>query len=91
MDILKASTALFYHESTTSSGATTIVQLPLAFVRSGGVNLHYGYADYVGYHSYGWSRTSSSANGAYFLYFDTTGITPSGANNRYVGRSLRCL
>ena len=75
-----------------TTGTTNIVQLPLAFVRSGWVSPGYGYAYGFGSHGYVWSRTTSSSAPAYDL-----GITPSGVysesdnSSRYYGYSLRCL
>lgn len=74
-----------------TTGATNIVQLPLAFVRSGYVYLNNGYANLVGSYGYYWSRTSSSSAGAYYLYFNTSNVYPSDSFSRYGGRSLRCL
>ena len=74
-----------------TTGATNIVQLPLAFVRSGYVNLSGGYVYNVGNGGYYWSRTASSSTGARYLYFGPTGVNPSGYNYRYYGLSLRWL
>jgi len=71
------------------TGATNIVQLPLAFVRSGHVYLGNGYVDNVGSYGYSWSRTSRSSTDAYFLSFGTSYVGPSSNYNRYVGRPLR--
>ena len=74
-----------------TTGATNIVQLPLAFVRSGYVNLNNGYVDNVGSNGYNWSRTASSSTGARNLNFSTTGVSPSAYSSRYLGFSLRWL
>ena len=76
-----------------TTGATTIVQLPLAFVRSGYVYTNsgaVGSVGYVGNNGYSWSRTSRSSTSAYRLNFNTTGVYPSGNGNRWYGFSLRC-
>ena len=73
------------------TGATNIVQLPLAFVRSGYVNLDNGRVNLTGYEGDVWSRTAISSTTARVLYFNTTNVTPSDNYNRYYGFSLRCL
>ena len=90
MDILKASTALFYHESTTSSGATAIVQSPLAFVRSGDPNVIHGQLRFLGNGSFYWSRTTISLTTSYSLNTYPTGVTPSTSDTRNLGFPLRC-
>ena len=74
-----------------TTGATNIVQLPLAFVRSGYVDLYDGRVNDTGYEGDVWSRTSYSSTGARTLYFYTTNVGPSDDYNRYLGFSLRCL
>ena len=73
-----------------TTGATTIVQLPLAFVRSGGVYLDYGYVNYVGERGYPWSRTAKSSRSAYYLWMTSTDVNPSGYYSRWNGFPLRC-
>ena len=73
------------------TAATNIVQLPLAFVRSGWVNIGNGYTNNVGERGYGWARTSNSSTYAYSLYFNTAYVRPSNSNDRYSGFPLRCL
>ena len=80
-----------YNATSGTTGATTIVQLPLAFVRSGYVYLGNGQARVAGEDGYYWSRTAGSSSGAYSLLMYTTNVNPSNNNNRYIGRSLRCL
>ncbi len=53
---------------------------PLAFVRSGNVDLNSGSASGVGRDGYGRSRTARSSTGAYYLSFNPTDIYPSGTN-----------
>ena len=72
------------------TGATTIVQLPLAFVRSGGTYLDNGYTGSLGLGSYYWSCTSKAAINAYGLNLNTTDVDPSSTNMRFAGRPLRC-
>ena len=73
------------------TAATNIVQLPLAFVRSGNVNTYDGRVYYVGSNGYWWTRTAYSSTYAYALGFDASNVYPSGNNNRYYVRPLRCL
>ena len=73
------------------TGATNIVQLPLAFVRSGVVWPGDGQVGYVSYYGYSWSRTSESSTDAYYLSFGTTNVNPSYSSVRFYGRPLRCL
>lgn len=75
-----------------TTGATNIVQLPLAFVRSGYIRLQDGQAQNVGLEASTRSRTSSSAAYAYYLNSNDTGVNPSDINYyRYRGFPLRCL
>ena len=74
-----------------TSGATTIVQLPLAFVRSGYVCLSYGYVSNVGEYGCAWSRTPKSSTHAYYLGMHPTYVNPSDYYIRYGGFPLRCL
>ena len=80
-----------YGAETGQSGATNIVKLPLAFVRSGWVNVESGAVWYVGNSGYGWSRTAKSSTTAYFLGMNPTVVDPSGNNHRWVSLPLRCL
>ncbi len=73
-----------------TTGATTIVQLPLAFVRSGYVHLDSGYVYGVNYEGDNWSRTTYSSASAYRLALYPTGINMNAAN-RYYAFPLRCL
>ena len=66
--------------------------LPLAFVRSGHVNLDFGFALDVGEGGLSRSRTASNyPTYAYYLYFAPTGVASSGSDNRDHGIPLRCL
>ena len=78
-------------KGSTTTGATTIVQLLLAFVRSGYVALNNGTTIYVGYYGYGWSGISKASTiSAYNLYFGITNAPlTSDSGNRYHGFSLR--
>ncbi len=80
----------YYNATSGTTGATTIVQLPLAFVRSGSVNMGDGRVYFVGVWGWDWSRTSRSSTNAYYLQFGVSDIYPSGNDNRWVGFSLRC-
>ena len=59
------------------TGATNIVQLPLAFVRSGNVYIDYGRLVSTGYVGDYWSRTANSATTGRDLIFHTTYVNPS--------------
>ena len=74
-----------------TTGATTIVQLLLAFVRSGYISLTGGGVSNVGFYGYGWSRTAVSSTYAYNLYMNPIDVYPSYSSNRYNGFLLRCL
>lgn len=63
--------------------------LPLAFVRSGLVDLNLGQSLYVGHAGYGRSRISQSPTYAYFLFMTPTDVYPSGNVGRWLGFSLR--
>ena len=71
--------------------ATTIVQLPLAFVRSGVINLGYGQDRLVGEVGYGWSRTTKSSTHVYYLTFYPMVVYPSDGSNSWYGFPLRWL
>ena len=74
----------------TSANANTIVQAPLMFVRGGyvdpGKDLNYAAneGDY-------WSSVSYYSYYAYRLGFYSGGISPSSADYRYFGFSVRCV
>ena len=63
---------------------------PLAFVRSGLVNLLYGQSRFVGQDGYGWSRTSGATAFSYRLVFLATELNMQ-ISDRYHGFPLRCL
>ena len=73
-----------------TTGATTIVQLPLAFVRSGSINLNDGKMYYVSERGYNWSRTARSSTYTYYLSLNPTDIAPSNSTYRWYGLPLRC-
>ena len=73
------------------SATSNIISPPLAFVRSGYVNLIGGEAYNVGHGLYGWSRVSGSAADAYDLSVTPTVVHPSGSNSRWVAFPLRCF
>ncbi len=61
-------------------------------VRSGHVNVAYGYLRSAGLYTYYWSRRGNASSTAYNLNVNISEINPSfGTNNRYLGLSLRCL
>ena len=84
------STNLFYHNPIPPTGATTIVQLPLAFVRSGYASVNSGAIYYVGDRGYGWSHTVSSSTNAYYLVLSSKEVNSSYSDSRWAGRPLRC-
>lgn len=61
---------------------STIIQLPLAFVRSGDIYVDDGHFYSVGTDGYNWSRVSRSTTHAYSLFISPTVIYPSGYYNR---------
>ena len=71
--------------------ASNIISLPLAFVRSGWVNLAGGLTDGVGRDGYRWSRTIVSDIHAYDLRIYPTYVLPSSYNGRRDAFSLRWL
>ena len=74
-----------------TSGATTIVQLPLAFVRSGFINPESANLGCTNQYGRYWSRSALSSVGVYYLNFYLSNIHPSDTYYRYFGYSLRCL
>ena len=75
-----------------TTGATTIVQLPLAFVCSGWVNVgteYEGVVRVIGYHGYGWARTAESSTYAYRLNANPTYIGPLDYVDRWSGFPIR--
>jgi len=71
--------------------ASTLVHLPLAFIRSGWTNIDADALWNVGNYGYSWSRTSRSATVAYGLNMNPTAVYPSGNYQRRGGFSLRRL
>ena len=70
--------------------STKITQSPLYFHPSGFVRS--GSLWSAGYNGLYWSSTAySSSSNAYNLDFSSGAVYPSGSNNRYIGRSVRCL
>ena len=80
-----------YGLSSDSTGGTAMRSAPLFFVRSGLVTPSGHYLNYVGISGYYWSSVASSSSGAYLLSFSSGGINPSGYDNRYFGRPVRCV
>ena len=81
-----------YNAASGAEGASNIISLPLAFVRSGYVNLNDGKAYAVGRNLYGWSRVTKSLANAYGLGVSPTVVYPSDGNyDRWRGFPLRCL
>ena len=66
------------------------MQAPLLFVRGG--NVYPGYTlNYAGNSGIYWSSVGRSSSSAYYLYFDSGTVYPSGLNYRYFGQSIRCV
>lgn len=82
---------LLTEQYSAETGATNIVQLPLAFVRSGYVDIPTSSVKYVSNHAQLWSRTSNSSTLAYELDAGPGYIYASNIGNYYVGRPLCCL
>ena len=74
-----------------------IAAAPLYFVRSGGFYLDAGtvggpHSGAMGRTGRFWSsRSDSTTTIAYHLYFNASGVDPSGYGNRWSGLPLRCL
>ena len=65
---------------------------PLYFVRSGFVSISNSKLRFSGQDGYDWSSMSySTTNGAYYLNFSGSGVSPSNLNDRWFGFPLRCL
>ena len=60
------------------------------FVRGGGVWPGY-YLYNAGYYGYYWSSVGRSSSNAYYLYFSSGTVNPSGSSGRYYGQSVRCV
>ena len=71
------------------SAASNIISLPLAFVRSGYINLNLGNVLYAVYETTLRSRSSVSDTDAYYLYSNPTAIDTSGSGAHYASRPLR--
>ena len=74
----------------TSANTNTIVQAPLMFVRGGLVGPGY-YLLGAGVDGHYWSSVSYYSSYAYRLGFYSGGISPSSADYRYFGFSIRCV
>ena len=75
------------------AGATITAELPLAFVRSGDVDLYSGKLNDAGEISYNWSRTVRSDEYAYnMISSEIDGVNPPGYySGHYFGYALLCL
>ena len=80
-----------YNAASGAEGASNIISLPLAFVRSGYISLNAGKAYVVGRNFYGWSRVATSASVAYALGVNPAEVYPSDGNYRWDAFPLRCL
>lgn len=79
-----------YSIGNNSAGSAAITQSPLYFHPSGYV--YSGSLWYAGGYGRYWSSTAySNSNYAYVLAFRLSNVSSSGSNNRYYGRSVRCL
>ena len=79
-----------YNISSNTTGGTAMRSAPLFFVRSGYVNTT-NYLDNAGLTGDCWSSVAASSSYAYFLYFNSSGVTPSLNSNRYNGQPVRCV
>jgi len=70
-------------------GASTIVQSPLVFVRSGDIGVSGSAVSGVGHAGYMWSSTGSLVTGAYDLGISPMNVLSTGNNHRYYGFLLR--
>lgn len=71
-------------------GATNIIHLPLAFIRSGYMHHSVGYVNVIGTYGYTWSHTSRSASHSYDLSISASGIDSLDGTHRSIGFPLRC-
>ena len=76
--------------SSPGSGANSITRAPLFFVRSGYVRPT-SYLQDAGLNGSYWSSVANLSSNAYYLYFDSSNVFPSGGSNRYNGYSVRCV
>ena len=77
--------------TTTKENTPTVGQVTSTpgFLLSGGYGT--GGAGVLGSVGYYWSRTAHSAQRGYGLYMNTTGVSPSYNDNKYLGFAVRCL
>lgn len=73
------------------SVTATILHLPLAFVRSGDVDISNGFSWGLGHAGYRWSRVSQSITIAYNTDMSPFGINTSNLYNRWSGFPLRFM
>ena len=60
------------------------------FVRGGYANPGY-YLYYAGLEGDYWSSVGRSSSNAYYLIFDSGGVSPSYSGIRFFGQSVRCV
>ncbi len=70
--------------------SSNIISLPLAFVRSGNVNLNNGKVYGASFNGFDWSRTINSSIYSYRLDFYPTDVVLN-RTDRWAGFSLCCL
>ena len=80
-----------YNAASGAEGASNIISLPLAFVRSGYVWTPSGIIASIGTNGYNWSYVSKSIANAIVLGAYTASVNPSDDFGRYHGFPLRCL
>ena len=75
-----------------STGSTKLRQSPLDFGYTGLYLYSAGALAAVGSAGYYWSRTAGSGTDAYYLYFNSSSVTPqSSFGARGYGYALRCV
>jgi len=72
-------------------GASTLVHLPLAFVRSNAVNIRDSKIWFLGQDGDYWSRTDQSPDNAYHLFISLAAAYPTYSYGRWNGYPFRCL
>ncbi len=82
------SAALMEVDNPTTTKENTTGKIP-GFLLSG--SYYAGGAYNLGSGGSYWSRSAFSAQFAYYLYLNTSGVTPAGNNYKYVGFAVRCV
>ena len=77
--------------SSPTSGNNNIATSPLYFVRSGNVDPIFSNLRFAGRNGDYWSSWPRSSYGGYMLSFDSSNVDPLSFDDRYLGRSVRCV